>query len=102
MNEGYEEQCPTCRGTWSGCKRCYGLGYVVYKTSPEERKKQRMARYRKEGPVAAINRAKTYGAIGKWVLENKDWNEFAQSLLNWMETKPLTDKQKSAVERIIA
>lgn len=93
----YEEMC-RCGG-WAGCRRCLGTGIVSYKTPPEQRLKQRQARWQAPEKRAQKLAAK-YGAAGDWISENRHKNNFAGSLWKRMTYgMELTEKQLAAAER---
>lgn len=111
----FEEKCKDCRGTgkfysYTGryvgpCYKCKGKGVQVFKTSPEARKRQRVAAMDKKRKAV---QAKAQAAT-KWLEENperaafltQDW-EFPVSLLgSLMQYGSLTEKQVAAIDRCI-
>lgn len=111
--------CQACNGTgiWKGgyinrvqgkCHTCNGRGY--FKTSPEFRakaKQQRNARAAQrqlDVAKAAGNFIEDRGIqnLLKWVMENKQWNTFAESLWDQLYKKgQWSDNQIAALERMI-
>jgi len=102
--------CPHCGGTgfYQGvrvhqhkteCFSCKGKGY--FKTSPEARAKARAAskanKIKKLKAAQDATKHKLEGAragLAKWLVDNRDWNDFAASLINQVsERGTLSDRQ---------
>lgn len=115
---GYRESCKSCGGSgmfrsWSGrtvgqCFTCKGVGYKVFKMSPEKRaQSQKYAQKAKARKVeTALNDAtawiEAHQAEYDWMVANPNF-EFAVSMKDYLLKKgTLTENQLAAVRRCLA
>jgi hypothetical protein len=118
----YEEKCEACRGTgkfvsWAGrvvgpCFKCDGTGTRKFRTSPEQREKNRERAAAKREAKAKAKAEERNAKSVKWIEDNKEmfeflqanaWSEFYKNMiLAVAKYGSLTEKQHAAVERGMA
>lgn len=114
----FEQKCAKCGGTgqfrgWSGrsfgaCFACKGAGKKTFKTSPDERAHQRVAREAKKANAAAsqwhafVDAHKDEPEICLWIETKRDSFDFARKMRESIERfGDLTDNQLLAIRRMI-
>lgn len=112
----YEETCTDCRGTgrfvsWAGrtignCFKCKGTGKMKFRTSPEQRAKQResAAKLKMKKEVEKLEVKKLWieenKAVVDFIQANRTWSEFYRSMDESIaQYGHLTANQLAAVER---
>ena len=115
----YEEKCKDCRGTgnfhsYSGrlvgpCFKCKGTGVMKFKTSPEQREKNRVVAAAKKDAKAEARAAaatqwiESHKAVYGFLVTNSSWSEFYANLLSAIaQYGSLTPNQLAAVEKAMA
>lgn len=115
FTRSYPEKCPDCRGTgrftsWSGrdvgqCFKCKGKGELMFKTSREDREKNRtQAATRKtaQAQTAWNDFVMQHEAEAAWIMREKDGFDFARSMYEAiLKFGSLTPNQLAACTRAV-